>query len=198
VLGVVLYRLVDRIGKGLTDADGEPPSDFLPTCRRGARKALFGLGLAAICSPSPSGAVADPDLACGRSPVAITSIAAPNSRSAFCEVLRDDRARGGLHHIALIATLATVFSLLVTVSSGYMCRASPGRRRGSGSAPSTCFAAFPISPGIAAVFRHAQLGHPTTPPGILLPLSPLHICFFSWLIRAFFDGIDPSMEYGQR
>src|SRR6202008_5170946 len=38
----------------------------------------------------------------------------------FAEVLRDDRIGGAFINSALIATLATVFSLLVTVSSGYM------------------------------------------------------------------------------
>src|SRR6266849_4093075 len=38
----------------------------------------------------------------------------------FAEVLRDDRIVEAFVNSALIATLATVFSLLVTVSSGYM------------------------------------------------------------------------------
>ena len=38
----------------------------------------------------------------------------------FAEVLRDDRIVEAFLNSALIATLATVFSLLVTVSSGYM------------------------------------------------------------------------------
>jgi len=28
-----------------------------------------------------------------------------------------------------------------------------------------------------------------------LPHIAVHICFFSWLMKGFFDGIDPSMEY---
>jgi multiple sugar transport system permease protein len=31
--------------------------------------------------------------------------------------------------------------------------------------------------------------------GLLLPHIAVHICFFSWLMKGFFDGIDPSMEY---
>src|SRR5258708_34616954 len=38
----------------------------------------------------------------------------------FAEVLREDRIVEAFVNSALIATLATVFSLLVTVSSGYM------------------------------------------------------------------------------
>ena len=31
--------------------------------------------------------------------------------------------------------------------------------------------------------------------GILLPHIAVHICFFSWIMKGFFDGIDPSMEH---
>ena len=31
--------------------------------------------------------------------------------------------------------------------------------------------------------------------GLLLPHIAVHICFFSWLMKGFFDGIDPSMEH---
>ena len=34
-----------------------------------------------------------------------------------------------------------------------------------------------------------------TPEGLLLPHVAVHICFFSWIMKGFFDGIDPSMEY---
>ena len=30
--------------------------------------------------------------------------------------------------------------------------------------------------------------------GLLLPHMSVHICFFSWLMKGFFDGIDPDME----
>jgi multiple sugar transport system permease protein len=32
-------------------------------------------------------------------------------------------------------------------------------------------------------------------PGLLLPHIAVHICFFSWLMKGFFDAIDPSMEH---
>jgi multiple sugar transport system permease protein len=31
--------------------------------------------------------------------------------------------------------------------------------------------------------------------GLLLPHVAVHICFFSWIMKGFFDGIDPSMEH---
>ncbi|MCG8499615.1 MAG: ABC transporter permease subunit, partial [Firmicutes bacterium] len=30
--------------------------------------------------------------------------------------------------------------------------------------------------------------------GLLLPHIAVHICFFSWIMKGFFDGISPSME----
>jgi multiple sugar transport system permease protein len=39
------------------------------------------------------------------------------------------------------------------------------------------------------------LGIYDTYAGILLPHIAVHICFFSWIMKGFFDGIDPSMEY---
>jgi multiple sugar transport system permease protein len=31
--------------------------------------------------------------------------------------------------------------------------------------------------------------------GLILPHIAVHICFFSWLMKGFFDAVDPSMEY---
>jgi len=31
--------------------------------------------------------------------------------------------------------------------------------------------------------------------GILLPHIAVHICFFSWIMKGFFDALDPSMEH---
>ena len=30
--------------------------------------------------------------------------------------------------------------------------------------------------------------------GLLLPHVAVHICFFSWIMKGFFDGIDPSIR----
>ena len=49
--------------------------------------------------------------------------------------------------------------------------------------------------GAAALLRDPELGIYDTYMGLLLPHVAVHICFFSWLMKGFFDGIDPSMEY---
>ena len=95
-----------------------------------------------------------------------------------------------------IATLATVLSLGVTVTSGYMLS------RFKGPLPSAWFSIIYVLrcvPYISWVlplfFVTRQIGIFDTYWGLLLPHVAVHICFFSWIMKGFFDGIDPSMEY---
>jgi multiple sugar transport system permease protein len=114
----------------------------------------------------------------------------------YAQVLRDERLVQAFLNSGLIATLATVFSILVTVSSGYMLS------RFRGPMVSTWFGAIYVLrciPYIAWVlplyFVTQDLGVYDTYIGLLLPHIAVHICFFSWLMKGFFDGIDPSMEH---
>jgi multiple sugar transport system permease protein len=95
----------------------------------------------------------------------------------------------------ILSTVATVLSLAVTVTSGYMLSRFTGR------IPTTWFAAiyvFRTVPYITWVlplyFFTQWAGIFDTYLGILLPHVAVHICFFSWIMKGFFDGIDPSME----
>jgi multiple sugar transport system permease protein len=95
----------------------------------------------------------------------------------------------------ILATLATIFSLGVTITSGYMLS------RFKGPIASTWFGAiylFRCIPYISWVlplyFVTQYLGIFDTQLGLLLPHIAVHICFFSWLMKGFFDGIDPAME----
>src|SRR5712671_5988564 len=143
--------------------------DFLPNLPPWSRKTLFALALAAICF-----AFAFPVLWLiwtslrPESGVYYVHRGTEFTLGSFAEVLRDDRIVGAFLNSALIATLATVFSLLVTVSSGYM---------------------------LSRYFVTQSWGIYDTYTGLLLPHVAVHICFFSWLMKGFFDGIDPSMEY---
>src|SRR3954463_5802495 len=95
--------------------------DFLPNLPLWSRKALFALALAGICL-----VFAFPVLW-----LILTSLR-PESRGYyvhrgteftlgnFAEVLGQGRIVDAFINSAVISTLATVFSLLVTVSSGYM------------------------------------------------------------------------------
>src|SRR5216684_2513486 len=94
---------------------------FLAQLPSWGRKALFALALAGICF-----AFAFPVLW-----LILTSLRPESgvfyvhrgtefTLGNFAEVLRDDRIVEAFVNSALISTLATFFSLLVTVSSGYM------------------------------------------------------------------------------
>jgi multiple sugar transport system permease protein len=116
--------------------------------------------------------------------------------SNFAEVLNNERIVDAFVNSGVIATLATVLSLLVTVSSGYMLS------RFRSPIASTWFGAiylFRCVPFISWVlplyFVTQSMGIYDTYVGLLLPHVAVHICFFSWLMKGFFDGIDPSMEY---
>jgi multiple sugar transport system permease protein len=163
----------------------------------GGRRALFALALFGICF-----AFAFPVLW-----LMLTSLRPESgvyyvhrglefTLASFAEVLTDERLVQAFVNSALISTLATVFSLLVTVSSGYMLS------RFRGPAASTWFGTiyvFRCVPYISWVlplyFVTQSWGIYDTYIGLLLPHIAVHICFFSWLMKGFFDGIDPSMEH---
>jgi multiple sugar transport system permease protein len=171
--------------------------DFLPQLPTWGRKSLFALALSAICF-----AFAFPVLW-----LILTSLRPESgvyyvhrgtefTLGNFAEVLREERIVEAFLNSALIATLATVFSLLVTVSSGYMLSrfAGPASRIWFGTI--YVFRCVPyISWVLPLYFVTQSWGIYDTYIGLLLPHVAVHICFFSWLMKGFFDGIDPSMEY---
>jgi len=96
----------------------------------------------------------------------------------------------------VLATLATVLSLMITVTSGYMLS------RFDGPLPRTWFGTiylFRTVPYISWVLPlylvDYYCGIYDTYLGILLPHIAVHICFFSWIMKGFFDALDPSMEH---
>lgn len=114
----------------------------------------------------------------------------------FFEVLAQPIVLKALFNSFVIATLATILSLGVTATSGYMLS------RFRGAIPNTWFSliyVFRCVPYVSWVlplyFVTIQLGIFDTYWGLLLPHVAVHICFFSWIMKGFFDGIDPSMEY---
>jgi multiple sugar transport system permease protein len=96
----------------------------------------------------------------------------------------------------VLATLATVLSLMITVTSGYMLS------RFDGPVPRAWFGTiylFRTVPYISWVLPlylvDYYFGIYDTYLGILLPHIAVHICFFSWIMKGFFDALDPSMEH---
>lgn len=114
----------------------------------------------------------------------------------YVDVLQEEIVVRAFINSFVIATLATVVSLTVTVTSGYMLS------RFKGSIASTWFATiylFRCIPYISWVlplyFVTQWWGIYDSYLGLLLPHIAVHICFFSWIMKGFFDGIDPSMEH---
>ena len=114
----------------------------------------------------------------------------------YVDVMRNERVVQAFLNSALIATLATVLSLMVTVSSGYMLSRFQGPIAKTWFGTIYIFRCVPyISWVLPLYFVTQAIGIYDTYLGLLLPHVAVHICFFSWLMKGFFDGIDPSMEY---
>ena len=172
-------------------------SEFLPWLPPIGRKTLFALALAFICF-----AFAFPVLW-----LILTSLRPESgvyyvhrgtefTLGSFAEVLREERIVEAFLNSALISTLATVFSLLITVSSGYMLSRFTGPASRLWFGTIYVFRCVPyISWVLPLYFVTQSWGIYDTYVGLLLPHIAVHICFFSWLMKGFFDGIDPSMEY---
>ena len=163
----------------------------------GARRAFFGLAITAICL-----LFAFPVLW-----LMLTSIRPQSgvyyvhrglefTLDSYSQVLKNERVVEAFLNSGLIATLATIFSLMVTVSSGYMLSRFQGPISRTWFGAIYVFRCVPyISWVLPLYFVTQQWGIYDTYLGLLLPHIAVHICFFSWLMKGFFDGIDPSMEY---
>lgn len=114
----------------------------------------------------------------------------------FREVLGIEAVLRTFFNSFLVATLATIFSIGVTISSGYMLSRfkSPMSRTWFGTI--YVFRTVPYISWVLPLYLVSYyLGIYDTYAGILLPHIAVHICFFSWIMKGFFDGIDPSMEH---
>jgi multiple sugar transport system permease protein len=95
----------------------------------------------------------------------------------------------------LVSTLATVASLVVTVTSGYMLSRFDGKIARTWFGTIYVFRTIPYITWVLPLYFVTQRwGLYDTYLGLLLPHIAVHICFFSWIMKGFFDGIDPSME----
>jgi multiple sugar transport system permease protein len=113
----------------------------------------------------------------------------------FRQVLANDRASQAFLNSAVIATVATFFSILVTVSSGYMLSRFKGPIAKGWFGTIYALRCVPFVTWVLPLyFVEQRYGLYDTYLGLFLPHIAVHICFFSWLMKGFFDGIDPSME----
>ena len=114
----------------------------------------------------------------------------------FHEVLSQRVVLEAMWNSFVISTLATILSLGVTVTSGYMLSRFKGPIPNSWFSLIYVFRCVPyVSWVLPLYFVTRALGIFDTYWGLLLPHVAVHVCFFSWIMKGFFDGIDPSMEY---
>ena len=114
----------------------------------------------------------------------------------YVTVWGEENIRKAYFNSALIATLATIFSLGVTVTSGYMLSRFKGPLADGWFGMIYLFRTVPyVSWVLPLYFVTRYVGLFDTYLGLLLPHIAVHICFFSWLMKGFFDGIEPEMEY---
>lgn len=171
-------------------------SGFFGSMAPGARRAFFGLTIAAVCL-----LFAFPILW-----LLLTSLRPESgiyyvyrgldfTLDSYLQVLHDARLVQAFTNSGIIATLATVFSLLVTVSSGYMLSRFRGPIATSWFGTIYALRCVPyITWVLPLYFVEQSYGVYDSYLGLLLPHVAVHICFFTWLMKGFFDGIDSSME----
>ncbi|OLC13670.1 MAG: ABC transporter permease [Candidatus Rokubacteria bacterium 13_1_40CM_69_27] len=114
----------------------------------------------------------------------------------FAEALAKPEMKEAFVNSALIATLATVFSLAVTITSGYMLSRFSGAASNLWFGLIYLFRCIPYISWVIPLYLLTQwMGILDTYLGLLLPHIAIHICFFSWIMKGFFDGIEPEAEY---
>ena len=114
----------------------------------------------------------------------------------FAEALAKPEMKAAFFNSAFIATFATIFSLAVTITSGYMLSRFQGRASSLWFGLIYLFRCIPYISWVIPLYLLTQwLGILDTYLGLLLPHIAIHICFFSWIMKGFFDGISPEAEY---
>jgi multiple sugar transport system permease protein len=114
----------------------------------------------------------------------------------FATVLEEDIVVRAFFNSFVIATVATALSIVVTVTSGYMLSRFKGRIASTWFGTIYVFRTVPYISWVLPLYFVTQwMGIFDSYAGLLLPHVAVHICFFSWIMKGFFDSIDPSMEY---
>ncbi len=114
----------------------------------------------------------------------------------FVEVLQQSQVVKAMFNSFVLSSLATIFSLGITVGSGYMLSRFSGWIQRGWFATIYIFRTVPYISWVLPLYLvNTRLGIYDTYIGLLLPHIAVHVCFFSWLMKGFFDGINPSMEY---
>jgi multiple sugar transport system permease protein len=114
----------------------------------------------------------------------------------FVEITQQSQVMRAMFNSFVLSTLATILSLGITVGSGYMLSRFSGWIQRSWFATIYIFRTVPYISWVLPLYLvNTRLGIYDTYIGLLLPHIAVHVCFFSWLMKGFFDGISPSMEH---
>jgi multiple sugar transport system permease protein len=113
----------------------------------------------------------------------------------FAKAWQSPKIQESFLNSAVLATLATVFSLQVTVMSGYMLSRFKGATNKLWFTAIYLFRTVPYITWVMPLYLLTQaMGLYDTYLGLLLPHVAVHICFFSWVMKGFFDGVEPELE----
>lgn len=116
--------------------------------------------------------------------------------SNFVQALATPEMKRSFFNSGMIATLATFLSIQVTITSGYMLSRFRGKMASTWFGLIYLFRTIPYIAWVLPLYVVEQsIGILDSYPGLLFPHMTVHICFFSWLMKGFFDGIDPDMEF---
>ena len=96
---------------------------------------------------------------------------------------------------AVVATISTGAAIVVTTPSGYVLSRFRGPVSRGWFVAIYIFRTIPyISFGLPLYLAVRRLGLYDTFSGIMLPYIAIHVCFFSWMMKGFFDAVDPDLE----
>jgi multiple sugar transport system permease protein len=113
----------------------------------------------------------------------------------FLKAWQSPKIQESFVNSAVLAVLATVFSLQVTVMSGYMLSRFKGATNKIWFSAIYLFRTVPYITWVMPLYLLTQsLGLYDTYLGLLLPHVAVHVCFFSWVMKGFFDGVEPELE----
>ncbi len=116
--------------------------------------------------------------------------------SNFAEALAKPEMKESFLNSGVIATVATIFSLGVTITSGYMLSRFRTKASNLWFGLIYIFRTIPYISWVIPLYLVTQwMGILDSYLGLLLPHIAVHICFFSWIMKGFFDAIDPDMEF---
>lgn len=96
---------------------------------------------------------------------------------------------------AVVATLSTLFSIVITVPSGYMLARFPGRFASTWFFAIYLARAVPFVTWLLPLYLVVQqYSLYDTYTGVVMAQAAFHVTFFSWVMKGFFEAIPMDME----